>query len=1317
MIDIDEEYDVPRCYVEFFRKAHGSGRNNSRQEEKAKIVITVENSKWKRNVTKIKNLNLYVSDIKSFIKEIKNRFGTNCNIESDIVIIQGDFVEKIRELLIEEYKVSENDIQQQKTDNKEDKETRIAINIITYKDSKMVISNLPEEIVKWFSNKQKSSKTFHSRCIVSRESSDVQVIIESTDTEKLFKFLEKNGISEEEYDIFENGKKISKDHILPKEPIYKTNNSYPELPCSILYNKNVKLISKNESLRFYFYNNLEFIRAQFNEAKLQKSALILENFELEFIRVSTINDSTIWNTRFTANSDLLSLSDETQSGSNNHICINDGVTITWPGCMPDEKMTGKVINITSSGIVIVQLKLFKGFTPPDYNDKYSVLKDGKTPEVIKYTITFQPNETIYKRRTIALKYLIECMNGNLIRDFIVLRNPSTNVNIDEIDGSFDLTNSELSTDIDQSKLVFDATSTQNLAISMAMKNAITLIQGPPGCGKTITATAIAVAMLRRMKINEKKRIMICCQSNTAVENFVKVLGPPVKALGKKITWVAANAFDFKNKKEFLNANDEQKVLLCYQSLIRETQEGKRYREIKEKIWSKHEISSLDVIDQNKYESKIERNIVYESDIICCTLESSMKKCLDSIIFDTIIIDEATQAVEVASILPIVHHPNKLILVGDQKQLGPIITGEANLDKFHFKSSLFVRLLGRGFNHIMLDVQYRMHPIISELPNRLFYDGEIIDGINEDSRLCPSVTNMNLPITYYNCEGECVKQLFSYKNQKEAELIERIIKSLLKQGNIKPKEIGVISFYSAQVRHLKKKLEKLNPYNEIKIATVDSFQGSERDFIIISLVLTNPDIIRNSFILDKRRLNVAITRAKRGLIIVGNENALRKASLNLWDKIFKYIDERSSASDPSFLVETIKVERNKHDKKIIFENNSNDDSNPFKEDAKKSNSGFNMKEVESSITKGKFKILWPDDEDDCYYLKKYVEEIVEKMNKGTKIIIAYDAESVCIQFGQVFPDNFEPSAIQSIDDDIPSIGKAEGIIAFFYAKETSEKNDTLMKIVKPLFEHKNITILTFDFTFDLEILQKFGINPNLKGIIDSQFIDYKINEEDKDNNSLIIETNVSSLKALLKDIQYQGEFSKAAQNEIEENKEKDFPFNENRFIMKITKVPKTSVVTKKFLGYSANDVPLTGLIFADVLYQNKFNYVKELTQQKLKDYNEAKSKVGKASLLREATFLSKDKNSIIHHVINEDTKASELILLWNQITSVKKLLSKNNKIINKIFRFEKEQIKGINQKYEKIEKALQNQDEWETLCTKAELTIPPNVKPAEREIEL
>ena len=92
MIDIDEEYDVPRCYVEFFRKAHGSGRNNSRQEEKAKIVITVENSKWKRNVTKIKNLNLYVSDIKSFIKEIKNRFGTNCNIESDIVIIQGDFV-------------------------------------------------------------------------------------------------------------------------------------------------------------------------------------------------------------------------------------------------------------------------------------------------------------------------------------------------------------------------------------------------------------------------------------------------------------------------------------------------------------------------------------------------------------------------------------------------------------------------------------------------------------------------------------------------------------------------------------------------------------------------------------------------------------------------------------------------------------------------------------------------------------------------------------------------------------------------------------------------------------------------------------------------------------------------------------------------------------------------------------------------------------------------------------------------------------------------------------------------------------------------
>ena len=285
-----------------------------------------------------------------------------------------------------------------------------------------------------------------------------------------------------------------------------------------------------------------------------------------------------------------------------------------------------------------------------------------------------------------------------------------------------------------------------------------------------------------------------------------------------------------------------------------------------------------------------------------------------------------------------------------------------------------------------------------------------------------------------------------------------------------------------------------------------------------------------------------------------------------------------------------------------------------------------------------------------------------------------------------------------------------MIVFFYSKETSKKNDTLMKLVKPLFEHKNVIILTFDFTFDLEILQKFGINPNPIGIIDSQLIDYT--NYNNANNNLILETKVRSLKSHIINIQYQSSFSKAAQNEIEENKGKDFPFDENKFITKITEVPKISAVTTTFLRYSANDVPLTALVFADVLYQNKFGHVQIFTQQKLCDFNQIKSIVKKPSFLREAIFLSKYKNILMQEV-NEDAGSTELINIWRKITKIKKLLSKNNQYITKtIFRFNEKQIRDLNQNYEKIEKLLKEPSILKIICEKAELAIPPNIKPIE-----
>ena len=1284
---------------------------------KEKIEITIMLSLQGNIVTKTKNLQSYFSNLKSIAKEISNIFETNGSFEGgyNTFVLYGDYGKKFRKLLISKYNISEgniilkNLIQQQPptiTNNIQNVyKEKIEITIMLSLQGNIVTKT--KNLQSYFSNLESIAKEISNELGINGSIGSENVFVLYGDYGEMFRklLISKYNISEGNIIL----KNLNKQQPPTRIKIIKERNSINKRSSPKLQIEQIKCTSSadKEKVKFYLENNLEFIDAQHREAIRAKSEIVLENIEIDYDIVCKRRKTTEWTATFPVSSDLIP--DDDNTCSNGCICVGDLIFITPDDC--NDPYKGKVEMIKKSCDVIAKLEFPTGFIPNGYCRKADLLKMNHK-EPTKHIIRFEPNPVIYKRRKEALEHLVYNMNGNPIRDFIILNKvPSvTNNPIEEIEGSYNLEDSEFVKDEigDHSKLVFDANTAQSLAVSEALKNTITLIQGPPGCGKTITATAIVVALLKKLKTTEKKRIMVCCQSNTAVENFVRYLNLPVKALGKKITWVAADMFDFNSKSRFLRANDEQKTLLHYQSLINETSDGKKYREMKEEVWNhKREICDKKLFFKLMgLKEKIEKIIINESDVVCCTLESSMKKCLDYLKFDTIIIDEATQAVEVASILPIVHYPSRLILIGDQKQLGPVLSGEDNSEKYKFKTSLFVRLLKEGYEYVMLDIQFRMHPKISWLSSSLFYEGEITDGIKEESRECPLITNISLPITYYDCDGECVKRVFSYKNQTEAELVKKIIDSLLNRGKIEPKEIGVISFYSAQVRYLKKILEKYNKHNEIKVATVDSFQGSERKFIIISTVLSNPEIIRRSFILNEQRINVAITRPKYGLIIVGNKNALVKASKTLWSKIFRYIDTFSSPSKEGLLREEIDVKFSKDSKlgKIYFERRS---INPFKE-----NCGFSQKSIKSSITGGSFRILWPDNNEDIFYLKQRVKKMVERMNKGNKITIAYDAESVCIQFGQVFTDNFKPSIIRN-KNDIPPIGNDEGMIVFFYSKETSKKNDTLMKLVKPLFEHKNVIILTFDFTFDLEILQKFDINPNPIGIIDSQLIDYTNDNNVK--NNLILETKVRSLKSHIKTLQYQSNFSKAAQNEIEKNKEKDFPFDENQFIMKITKVPKISAVTTTFLRYSANDVPLTALVFADVLYQNKFEHVQKFTQQKLCDFIQIKSIVKKPTFIREAIFLSKYKNILIQEV-NEDAKSTELIKKWRRITDIKKLLSKNNDFITKtIFRFNENQIRLLDQNYEKVEKLLKEPSVMKIICEKTELVIPPNIKPVEIKI--
>lgn len=174
-------------------------------------------------------------------------------------------------------------------------------------------------------------------------------------------------------------------------------------------------------------------------------------------------------------------------------------------------------------------------------------------------------------------------NENLDRTF----NKSSNEVIIN-DASF-LTNSQFITDSDRQNpnimkyLKIDETSTQTKCVEMVIQISVSIVHGPPGCGKTSTIGLFVYHLLNLSK-NEKRRILLCAHSNQAVENIAKFVSPICRALGKKIVWIPNKSMRFENKREFDNATEEQKNLSFYKILTRETAEAKKYYHLQEKKW-------------------------------------------------------------------------------------------------------------------------------------------------------------------------------------------------------------------------------------------------------------------------------------------------------------------------------------------------------------------------------------------------------------------------------------------------------------------------------------------------------------------------------------------------------------------------------------------------------------------------------------------------------------------------------------------------------------------------------------------------------------
>ncbi|KAJ3355321.1 hypothetical protein HDU83_003616 [Entophlyctis luteolus] len=415
----------------------------------------------------------------------------------------------------------------------------------------------------------------------------------------------------------------------------------------------------------------------------------------------------------------------------------------------------------------------------------------------------------------------------------------------------------------------DLNHSQITAIKQAIQRPLSLIQGPPGTGKTVTSATIVYHLA---KMN-KGQILVCAPSNVAVDQLTE----KIHKTGLKVVRMTA-----KSREEL----DSPVGFLTLHEQVRNNDTNSEFQKL---VKLKNELGELKPRDEKRYmtlRKQAEREILMHADVICVTCAGAGDPRLSKFSFKTVLIDESTQAAEPECLIPLVMGCKQAILIGDHQQLGPVIMNK-KAAKAGLSQSLFERLLILGLRPLRLAVQYRMHPCLSDFPSNMFYEGSLENGVTTNDRVRKNIDFPwpipELPMFFLSSSGqeEISASGTSYLNRTEASNCEKIVTRFLKAG-ILPSQIGVITPYEGQRAFLVNYMQftgtlKKELYKEIEIASVDAFQGREKDYIIVSCVRSN-DHQGIGFLSDPRRLNVALTRAKYGICVLGNAKVLAKHPL-------------------------------------------------------------------------------------------------------------------------------------------------------------------------------------------------------------------------------------------------------------------------------------------------------------------------------------------------------------------------------------------------------------------------------------------------------
>ncbi|CAK9780109.1 unnamed protein product [Cutaneotrichosporon oleaginosum] len=413
---------------------------------------------------------------------------------------------------------------------------------------------------------------------------------------------------------------------------------------------------------------------------------------------------------------------------------------------------------------------------------------------------------------------------------------------------------------------------QMAAVKAVLQKPLSLIQGPPGTGKTVTSASI-VYHLAKMNPGQ---VLVCAPSNVAVDHLCE----KIHQTGLKVVRLAAKS------REALDSS------VAFLALHNQVANNDTRPELQKLIQLRNDQGELSQSDERKYKSLVracERDILNAADVICTTCVGAGDPRLAKFKFRTVLIDEATQAAEPECMIPLVMGCKQAVLIGDHQQLGPVIMNK-KAARAGLSQSLFERLVVLGNRPIRLQVQYRMHPCLSEFPSNMFYEGSLQNGVTAPERLRKNVDFpwpvTDTPMFFHTNSGteEISSSGTSFLNRTEASSVEKIVTKFFKSG-VLPAQIGVITPYEGQRSYISSYMQlhgslKKDLYKEVEVASVDAFQGREKDYIILSCVRSN-EHQGIGFLNDPRRLNVALTRAKYGFVILGNPKILSKHPLWLY----------------------------------------------------------------------------------------------------------------------------------------------------------------------------------------------------------------------------------------------------------------------------------------------------------------------------------------------------------------------------------------------------------------------------------------------------